>query len=156
MQAGYSTAFFLIPPSAKIEKPASSIWKHFYTARFSDEGSEGWGKHDLQLCVKRKYWFLSEADWTSPHMANIVSRKEFPAPPCPHFTICENKCIPNLLSICEDSKSRNTRFVVFFPYTNAHALWWAQVSFCWLLFNRAQTGSPELSSSSAAPFVSIF
>lgn len=44
-------------PSAKVETPASSIWKHFYTARFSEEGGVEWQRCDLQLCVRRNAYF---------------------------------------------------------------------------------------------------
>lgn len=116
--------FFLIPPSAEIAKPASSMWKHLNTAGFSDEGSEGWWKHDLQLCVRRNtgFWVRligPRSTWQKLSPEKKCSLRFSPTSPfvkisacwiCLTFVRIQNPEIPGW-------------FV--FPYTNADALWWA-------------------------------
>lgn len=113
--------FFFHSPSAKMEKPASSIWKHFSTARFSYEGAVGWWEHDLQLCVRRNTDFLSEADWTMFHVAKVVSRKEFSPPLYPHFTFVKISAFWICLTVV---RIQNPEIPGFFSYTNADAFWW--------------------------------
>lgn len=74
------------------------------------------------MCQK-KSWFLSEADWTTFHVAEAVSRKEMFPPLYPHFAICENKLMLKLLNMCEASKSRNAGLVYFSLYKSWCSLW---------------------------------
>lgn len=149
MQAGCPTTFFFNSPSAKMEKLASSIWKHFYTARFSDEGGVGRWKHDLQLCVRRNTDFWVRLIRPCSLWQKLSPEKNFSL----HFTPTSPFVKINAFWFCltfvriQDPEIPRLFFL--------RECWCSLVGsgFCWLLLNRAPAASWELSSSSAAPFV---
>lgn len=106
---------FLHSPSAKLGNPASSIWKHFYAARFSDERGIGMVEVWFAMMCWKKHIFPSEADWTRFHVTKVVSRKDVfssTLPPLHH--LLKSVISESVLTLVKTQNPEDPGFFFFF------------------------------------------